>query len=307
MDTRRESRAALVEESGARIALEASTHLAEMHVGTVVDRQWTLEALLGVGGSGFVYRARHRSGARMALKVLRGEEASRPHAREQLEREAALTRRVGHPAVAVAHHVGEDPTLGLYMALDCVDGASLAVLKRARGGVLLPREALEIAIRLTEVVGAVHDAGVVHCDVKPANVLCARGGEVVLCDFGIAVAPREPLPEHLELSLRSGTPGYMAPEQWRLESSDLDERADVWSLASTAYSLLAGRPPVGDGAAGVLPASWRPPLPNTFVPPEYLGFGEALAGALVSDRTRRTPNARVLGAQLRAHARRRAG
>jgi hypothetical protein len=190
---------------------------------------------LGRGGMGQVYLARDiRLGRHVALKFLL---TTTEALRERFLVEARNTARCQHEAIVVIYEV--DMWDGApYMALEYVEGSSLAELL-ATGPVPVAR-ALEILIAITRALDRAHGHGLVHCDLKPDNILVARDGAIKVLDFGIArlleSATRD---EHA-----SGTPRYMSPEQWGVD--DIDARTDLWALGVIAWDLLAGRHPLAD-------------------------------------------------------------
>jgi len=194
--------------------------------GSVFGR-YVLEGRLGEGGMGEVFRAHDTTLARaVALKILRG---SPDHATsELLVREARAAAVLSHPNIVTIYDVGEQDGVP-FLAMECVNGKDL------RAHVGDPSAGIDQRVRwLIEAargLAAAHQAGVVHGDVKPANVMVANDDTVKILDFGLATA----VPGCV------GTPAYMAPEQIRGEA--LDGRADQFAWGVTAYELLTGRPP----------------------------------------------------------------
>ncbi|WP_437581969.1 protein kinase domain-containing protein [Sorangium sp. So ce887] len=220
-----------------------------MRAGEVVEDRFEIERLAGSGGMGDVYRARDRlSGEAIALKVLQGASADdlRRFAREA---EALVTLRLPGVAQYVAH--GMTAAGRPYLAMEWLDGVTLE--ERLAEGALSLAESATLAARVAATLGAVHRLGIVHRDLKPSNLMLVDGAveRATLLDFGIARDLR------LTQSLTSpgavlGTPGYMAPEQARGESS-IDARADVFALGCVLFQCLAGRPPfLGNSALALL-------------------------------------------------------
>jgi serine/threonine-protein kinase len=201
--------------------------------GTVLAGRYRIVGLLGRGGMGEVYRADDlRLDQPVALKFL-------PHGLDDGERlarfyrEVRIARQVSHAAVCRVYDVGEADG-HFFLSMELVDGENLASLLR-RIGRLPPDKALEIARQLCAGLAAAHEKGVLHRDLKPANVMLDGQGNVRITDFGLAG-----LAESLRGSdVRSGTPGYMSPEQ--LLGREVTVRSDIYALGLVLYELYTGR------------------------------------------------------------------
>lgn len=223
--------------------------------GERVDR-YIVERLVGAGGMAEVYQARHvQLGTRHALKLLTVHRAGLP---ERLLLEGRIQAQLRHPNVVMVTDVIEHGgRTGL--VLEFVDGQTLEALLRERGR-LPVEEATRLFASVLAGVGAAHAAGVLHRDLKPGNILLARVGDGVVpkvTDFGIAkLVLDEPGGERLTVDGTAiGTPGYMAPEQFR-RGATVDQRADVFALGALLYEMLGGRPAfAGDSLAEVLTAA----------------------------------------------------
>jgi tetratricopeptide (TPR) repeat protein/predicted Ser/Thr protein kinase len=218
--------------------------------GTVVAGRFEIENLAGKGGMGAVYRAHDRvTGGDAAVKILHGE--STASHRDRFAREARLLAEMTIPAVVrhLAHGLtdrGEQ-----FLAMEWLEGEDLAA--RLRREALGAGEAVRLACRVAEALGAAHARGIVHRDIKPSNLflIACNVERIKVLDFGIAhiQAVRDAM---TRTGATIGTPGYMAPEQAR-GSRDLDARADVFSLGCVLFECLAGHPPfVGDTSMAVL-------------------------------------------------------
>ncbi|MEU9338574.1 serine/threonine-protein kinase [Streptomyces sp. NPDC048290] len=268
----------------------------------VIDERFELEARLGGGGMGTVWRARDLVLDRaVALKEVRppdpamaeyDPEAAR-QLRERVLREARALARVDHPNVVTIHHVvdgAEHPYPWLVMEL--VTGGSLdAPLAR---GPMAPREVARLGREILGALRAAHAVGIQHRDVKPANVLLRPDGRPVLTDFGIAA-----IRESTSLTATGsviGTPDYMAPE--RISGGDGGPESDLWSLAMMLYVAVEGHHPLRRATTlATLAAVLREELP----PPVRAGaLGPLLIAALAKDPARR-PDAATMDAML-AHA-----
>ncbi len=190
---------------------------------------------------GVVYRAvdpeLHRT---VALKTVRLAWAISDEERESFEKrflnEARIAARLQHPGIVVVHDVGRDAATGtLFIALEFLEGRTLAEL--AASGASLPwRDALRLVARVAEALGHAHEKGVVHRDVKPANIMLLPSGQPKIMDFGIAKIPTSQLTAAGEFF---GTPSYMSPEQ--AGAGNVDGRSDLFSLGAVLYLLLTGR------------------------------------------------------------------
>jgi hypothetical protein len=203
---------------------------------------------LGRGGTSVVYLARDGLiGRLVALKVFpadRLEEQSDPgQFRMRLLREAESAGRLSHPAIVTVHDVAVggvgEPA---YIAMEYVEGETLKERLR-RGERLTPAGALDVVAQVAAALDHAHAQGVVHRDVKPANLLLTPGGRVKITDFGVAHLSSSDLTHEGEVL---GTPWYMPPEQ--VQGRPLDQRADVFALGAVACEMLAGRPPAAAGS-----------------------------------------------------------
>lgn len=208
-------------------------------VGRVLCGRYKFLQVLGTGGMGAVYLARdHELDELIAVKMLHETVAASTEAVELLRHEVRLARRVTHRNVARIFELGEDAGRR-FLTMEYVDGDSLASLLRREGRLPL-RRAVQILVDVCRGLEAVHEAGIVHRDIKPDNVMVAHSGRVVLSDFGIARASRGGGASPLGAS-RAGTPAYMAPEQ--LLGHEVTVRSDLYSLAVMAFEMLVGELP----------------------------------------------------------------
>jgi serine/threonine protein kinase len=194
--------------------------------------------VLGRGGMGVVLKAFDPSLHRLvAIKVLAPQWASHPEARQRFEREARAAARVRHANVVAIHAVEEADGLP-YLVMEYVPGKSLQQILDRKGPLDI-EEVFRIGAEVATGLAAAHDQGLVHRDVKPANILLDKEGNVRLTDFGLARAVDDTT--LTQTGTIAGTPQYMAPEQAR--GAAVDDRADQFSLGSVLYAMCAGRPP----------------------------------------------------------------
>ena len=223
--------------------------------------KYQVEKVIGRGAMGTVYQARdpalHRS---VALKTMTPGLADAPELKARFLREAEAAGSLRHPNIVTVYELGDDHGQP-YIAMELIDGTDLERIIRER--VALPVEwKIDILRQLCEGLGCAHRAGIVHRDVKPANIRVTPEGEVKIMDFGIA---------HLQSSTMTkggtvlGTIHYMAPEQ--VEGGAVDQRADIFSVGAIAYELLAYRRPFdGESLTQVMVRIVRDPPDLTAIP-----------------------------------------
>src|SRR5262249_7580589 len=201
---------------------------------------YQVEALLGRGGMGAVYKARHlRLNRFVALKMLLAGAYAGPHERARFQREAEAVASLRHTHIVQVYDVGDHEGRP-YFTMEFLEGGSLA---QALAGTPQPaRPAAALVATLAEAMQVAHQGGIVHRDLKPANILLAAEGTPKVADFGLA--------RHLEgepvLTLsgaRIGTPSYMAPEQVLGKTGTIGPATDIYALGAVLYEMLTGRPP----------------------------------------------------------------
>jgi hypothetical protein len=193
---------------------------------------------LGVGGMGSVYKARDtRLDRFVALKLLRKELSADPTEAARLEQEARVTAAVNHPNVVQVYSTGTDHGQ-IYLVMELVEHGSLDDLM-AQTPRVPEAQVLETGIQVAKGLQAAHSKGLIHRDVKPANILFADAQTAKIGDFGLAVAAEQKAEAQQEIW---GTPYYVAPE--RLNNEPEDVRSDIYSLGATLFHAIAGRPPI---------------------------------------------------------------
>jgi len=263
--------------------------------------RYRLVSRIAVGGMGEVWRADDlRLRRPVAVKSLRGE-YSTPAFRERLRAEARHTAGLAHPGVAQVYEYLELPAAAPgrepagYLVMEYVDGEPLSALL-ARVGRLSPASTMDIVGQAALGLQAAHEAGIVHRDVKPGNLLLRADGVVKVTDFGIAWAGgalTDPLARTGETGLVLGTAYYLSPEQ--AAGRKVTPASDVYALGVVAYECLAGRRPfLGTSPLAVAMAHARtpvPPLPDDVPEP----VRDLVAGALAKNPLHRPPSAGHLG------------
>ena len=273
-------------------------------VGQRLDR-YTIVAHLGSGGMGEVYRASDDAlGRSVALKVLRRRVLHAPGLRGRLADEARAASALNHPNIVTVYEIGHHGPVD-FIASELVDGETLGT-RLARQGALPLRELVDIAVQIAAALGAAHEAGIVHRDVKPDNVMLRPDGLVKVVDFGLAkIVRRDPATTGAPSTMTqvrgvAGTLCYMSPEHSLGER--LDHRTDLFSLGVVLYEMATGRRPF-DGAseAAIYEALLHhaPPAPGTVratLPPQ---LDLVVGRALEKDRELRYQSAADLAADLK--------
>ncbi|MDX2181339.1 MAG: serine/threonine-protein kinase [Bryobacteraceae bacterium] len=214
----------------------ASPEEGRFPAGTVLLERYRIMALLGRGGMGEVYKAYDlKVGQTVALKFLSVAMSGDPGMLARFAGEVRVARQVSHPNVCRVYDIG-DFEGQTFLSMEYVDGEDLASLLK-RIGRLPADKAVDLARGLCAGVAAAHEKGILHRDLKPANVMIDGRGQVVVMDFGLAA-----LASQVEGNeIRSGTPGYMAPEQ--LAGTEVTARSDIYSLGLVLFEMFTGRKP----------------------------------------------------------------
>jgi serine/threonine-protein kinase len=269
--------------------------------GQVLCERYRIDAFLGRGGMADVYKAWDRERmVHLALKLLREDLAEDRIFLRRFEREAKVLETLQHPNI-VRYFGLEHERLLAFMLMDFIDGSTLRAFLMERGERGLPMsDVLRIMRPVLAAMHYAHVRGIIHCDIKPANIMFDRGGRVYVTDFGIAR-----LAEAATVTLVSaGTPAYMSPEQCR-GSEELDGRTDLYALGIVLYEMLTGgeRPFKGDTAHPTGTAAERirwqhlnevPPSPRT-INPEVSPAAEAIVMRCLEKRSSdRFPTATAL-------------
>ncbi|WP_006242324.1 serine/threonine-protein kinase PknH/PknJ [Mycolicibacterium tusciae] len=264
--------------------------------GTVVAG-YTIEAVLGAGGMGTVYKARNPALPRSdALKVLSEGLSRDDHFRARFLREADLAATLDHPNIVTVYTRGETEDGQLWIAMQYVNGSDAEKETRARR--MSPQRAVYIVGEVAKALDYAHRRQLLHRDVKPANFLLGSDDErVLLADFGIARA-LDDATNLTQTGMVVATIAYAAPES--LSGYSVDGRADIYSLGCSLYNLLTGRTPFGDsgGMAATMAAHLNqpPPRATALVPALPPAVDRVLARAMAKNPNDRYPSAREFAA-----------
>jgi serine/threonine-protein kinase len=259
---------------------------------------YEVEAVLGRGGMGVVFRARHlRLNRTVALKMTLDGAYAGPRERDRFQREAEAVARLRHPNVVQVYDVG-DADGRPYFTMELVDGGSLA--RKLAGAPQPPREAAQSVATLAGAVHAAHAGGIVHRDLKPSNILLTPDGTPKISDFGLA-RRLDGGAGLTRTGVAVGTPSYMAPEQARGRPGAVGPAVDVYALGAILYELLTGRPPFrGETAAETVhQVISQEPVPPVLLNPKVPRDLETIClKCLHKDPQRRYGSAATLGEDL---------
>jgi CheY-like chemotaxis protein len=278
----------------------------EIRPGAVVAERYRLEAKIGSGAFGTVYRATHLELSNpVAIKVLQTGVETAPDALSRFRREGVTACRVRHPNAVSVLDFGVTDAGTAYLVMELLEGESLYdELRRKRS--LSPARCVEVLVPVCEALAAAHKSGVIHRDIKPSNIFLHRvsGAETVkVLDFGIAkIASDAAMSQHLTVDGSIlGTPAYMAPE--RLRKRRYDGKCDVYSVGVVLFQLLEGRLPFassGDPMALVMAHLNDPVPPLSSVAPEAREPMRALIEAALTKSPDKRPSAERFAARLRS-------
>jgi eukaryotic-like serine/threonine-protein kinase len=291
------SRAGAAEPSGAAAERDPAV------IGKCLDGRYRIEAQLGAGGAGTVYRARHLGLDRLvALKVLQRQHQQRWGSRKRFEREARALAQLSHEHIVAVSDCGVDADVP-FLVMELLEGESLEA--RLKKGALPPALACEFLLQLLEGLAFVHEHGLVHRDIKPGNLFLerlAQGRErLKLLDFGLAklLAPSEGASVTLSGEV-FGTPAYMPPEQ--ITGEAIDARSDVYAVGLVAFEMVAGRRAFRGHESELLRQQLVEPVPRLAQLKLALEFplDEWLQTATAKEKDRRYASAREMSQALRA-------
>jgi serine/threonine protein kinase/WD40 repeat protein len=290
-DLRQEVERLLSEDSGGKLLDGAAADLLSQTIsGISTGTQlgpYRIEAPIGVGGMGQVYRATDtRLGRSVAIKT------SKSQFSERFEREAIAISALNHPHICTLYDVGPN-----YLVMELVEGETLAT--RLKRGKLSPADALTCGIQIAGALAAAHARGIIHRDLKPGNIMLTKSGAKLL-DFGLAKRTRAADTSSIATDLTGqgallGTVPYMAPEQ--IEGKEADARSDIFAFGAVLYEMLSGmRPFPGETNAHVMAAILEHEPPSLSDCPS--GLSRIVSCCLVKDPEQRWQSARDLKAEL---------
>jgi serine/threonine-protein kinase len=276
----------------------------QQRVGTIIRGKYRVDGLRGIGGSAAIFEATHRNGSRVALKVLHPEFAKIPIVRSRFLREGYVANRIAHPSVTRVIDDDDDEAEGtVFLVLELLDGETIEARRLRLGGCLPLEETLGYADGLLDVLAVAHEEGIVHRDVKPANLFLTTRGDLKVLDFGIARLLDGTGATGSGQVL--GTPGFMAPEQANGHVREIDARTDLFSVGALLFELLTGSPVHAARTANeqlVYAATQAARPVETLLPSLAQDVAWIVNRALAFDKEDRWPSARAMRDALRSTA-----
>jgi serine/threonine-protein kinase len=264
---------------------------------------YEVESVLGQGGMGVVYRAKHlRLNRTVALKMLLAGPFARPQERQRFRREAEAVAGLRHANIVQVYDSGESDGRPFF-TMEYIEGGTLS--QKLNGTPLSARDAASLVATLSDAVGAAHANGIIHRDLKPANVLLTADGTPKVADFGLARS-LEGETGLTRTGVAMGTPSYMAPEQYRGDAKAIGTVTDVYALGAILYECLTGRAPFRAESAA---ATFQQVLSDDPVPPSHLNprvprdLETICLKCLEKEPLRRYPSAAALAEDLRRFGR----
>ncbi|MCI0682994.1 MAG: serine/threonine protein kinase [Gemmataceae bacterium] len=246
---------------------------------------------IGQGSMGAVYKARQLSMDRIvAIKVLHQKFAANKEFLARFRREAHLAAKFNSNHIIQAIDVGQSGTIN-YFVMEYVEGVTIKE-ELEKGKIYDEAEAIDIVLQIARALQSAHRRNLIHRDIKPANIVITKDGTAKLADLGMARATTDEAHIEKERGLTMGTPHYMAPEQIR-GKSDVDSRADMYSLGATLFHMVTGRPPF---PYPTIDEVLRAHLKEELTPPDHIntklsaGLGEVVEFMMAKSRKKRYPS-----------------
>jgi eukaryotic-like serine/threonine-protein kinase len=215
---------------------------AQKRVGKLLRERWTIDELIGVGGMAAVYKATHRNGNVVAIKILHSDISDNEAIRKRFKREGYVANKIKHPSAVTVFDDDEAEDGAAFLVMELLQGENVESRRERFGGWLPLAEVLAIADQVLDGLAAAHTHGVIHRDINPENLFLTMDGLVKILDFGIArlQAPTSSA-ELTATGAMIGTPAFMSPEQARGESKNVDAQTDIWCLGATLFTMLTGQ------------------------------------------------------------------
>ncbi len=261
-----------------------------------IDQRYQLLALVGLGSSAEVWKARDNLlDTVVALKLLKPEVGLDEESLERLRREVVLSRDLSHPNILKVYHLGEDQGQR-YITMQFIDGSDLGQVISREAPLSVDR-ALSITAKVAGALAALHRLQLLHRDIKPSNVLMGKDGEPRLSDFGLTRKQLDGGVTHHGMFV--GTPRYASPEQ--VTGEELDERSDLYSLGVVLFEMVTGRPPFESPSVHELLSlrlRQEPPSPLKLVPTLPPALAELILRCLARERGERFQTAEELAAAI---------
>jgi serine/threonine protein kinase len=289
---------------------ETATLLKQLSVGTVIDNKYKIDAIIGKGAMGVVLSATHiHLKEQVALKFLStAANVQSEDFHSRFRREAQVSAKLKNEHITRVIDVGMWRDRYPFMVMDLLIGEDLrVVLRSSPGGRLATGIALDYIVQVCEGLAEAHSHGIVHRDLKPSNLFVTKrhdGSELIkILDFGISKwsEQADELDELTQTGVVLGSPKYMSPEQL-FGASEVDSRADVWSLGAIFYEMLSGRPPYDFPTISRLGAAMAtgqaPPSLRELVPDLSPALEAAVMRCFAHERDERTPNVAALAGEL---------
>jgi serine/threonine-protein kinase len=278
--------------TAAGLLTKAQAERAQLDLTLLVGQQipgYVMLEKLGQGAMGVVYKAlQTRLNRHVAIKLLKGKKTNDAGFFAQLEREARLAAKLSHNNIVQAIDIGSAGKFH-YFVMELIDGKTIQDEMKAGKKRYEEKEAIEIILQIAQALDHASKRGLVHRDIKPANIVMTSEGIAKLADLGMARENTDEATNSREKGMIIGTPNYIAPEQVQ-GKSDIDTRADIYSLGGTLYHMVTGQPPfVGNTVMEVLKMHEKAEL----VPPDHLndslsaGLGEVVEMMMAKDRNMR--------------------
>ncbi|MGH9788086.1 MAG: protein kinase domain-containing protein [Candidatus Acidiferrales bacterium] len=286
--------------------------LTELDQGTIIRGKYEIEGLLGRGGMGSVYKARHLVfNETCALKVVKSSLVEEPGFSKRFRAEAHVMRRLRHPNAVQVLDYDETEDGRPFIVMEYVEGRSLDAILESQG-LLEPPRAMQIASQVCAALAAAHELGIIHRDIKPSNIFVSVGQDgsehAKVLDFGVAKLKDQSaclfgLESTTGTGIVVGTPAYMSPEQaMGLRGDQLDGRSDLYSLGVLLFEMLTGKPPFYGGtpvALMVAHAQSPPPDPRMLRPALPTALTNVVLRSLQKEPARRFPSAQAMMEALR--------